>query len=273
MGRVYKSSLKIEYPFKNNGFPISTYDIVESTDDLISTSTIPNPHQYQKVFVADTETEYRWNGSDRTNLDNWVAIKTSANQIFIEKDDYEALTSYTTDALYFVYEARTTVDKPEDETITYDGETYTLESTDAYTVTGDGGSDVGTYTFTVTLNSGYEWSDGTDDDLTITYTIEYTTVDKPESKRIVYDGDTYALESTDAYTVVGDGGSAIGTYTFTVTLNDNYEWSDGTFDELTIIYTIAETSDWYFGDTFPIVFSDGSSTEWEFGDSFPIIFS
>lgn len=92
----------------------------------------------------------------------------------LEQTQYDALTTYDKDTIYFVYEPinYTKVDKPINRTIIYDGTTYALQSTDAYKVTGNGGSAIGVYTFTVTLNQGYMWSDGTLSDLTITYTIK-----------------------------------------------------------------------------------------------------
>lgn len=92
----------------------------------------------------------------------------------LEQTQYDALTTYDKDTIYFVYEPinYTKVDKPINRTIIYDGTTYVLQSTDAYKVTGNGGSAIGVYTFTVTLNQGYMWSDGTLSDLTITYTIK-----------------------------------------------------------------------------------------------------
>ena len=84
--------------------------------------------------------------------------------------------------------------------------------------------------------------------------INYTKVDKPANRIIIYDGSTYTLAPTDAYKVTGSGGSAIGVYTFTVTLNQGYMWSDSTLGNLTITYTIREKpTGWVFGNTFPII--------------------
>ena len=84
--------------------------------------------------------------------------------------------------------------------------------------------------------------------------INYTKVDKPANRIIIYDGSTYTLAPTDAYKVTGSGGSAIGVYTFTVTLNQGYMWSDSTLGDLTITYTIRERpTGWVFGNAFPII--------------------
>lgn len=82
----------------------------------------------------------------------------------------------------------------------------------------------------------------------------YTKIDKPVNRVIIHDGNTYALHSTDGYTVTGVGGSAIGVYTFTVTLNQGYMWTDGTLSDLTITYTIRDVpTGWVFGNAFPII--------------------
>lgn len=107
----------------------------------------------------------------QTLVDN---IKDAGYKIqLLEQTQYDVLTSYDPDTLYFIYEPinYTKVDKPVNRTIVQDGKVYALTSTDAYTVTGTGGSAIGTYTFTVTLKQGYMWSDNTLTNLTITYTI------------------------------------------------------------------------------------------------------
>ena len=85
--------------------------------------------------------------------------------------------------------------------------------------------------------------------------ITWATVDKPTNTTFIYDGLVHSLFTTDAYTVFGTGGSQVGTYTFTVRLNYGYKWTDGSLNNVVVVYTINEdTSDWVFGDTFPIRF-------------------
>lgn len=65
--------------------------------------------------------------------------------------------------------------KPTDEPIDYDGELHTKikEIPFAYTIDGTAAAtDVGTYDFSVVLNEGFTWSDGTDDDVDITWEIK-----------------------------------------------------------------------------------------------------
>ena len=102
--------------------------------------------------------------------------------------------------------------------------------------------------------------------------ITWTTVDKPTNTTFIYDGLVHSLFTTDAYTVFGTGGSQVGTYTFTVRLNYGYKWTDGSLNNVVVVYTInKDTSDWVFGDTFPIRFAE-EQTNWVFGDIFPIQF-
>lgn len=108
-----------------------------------------------------------------------VSEKLSSKIVLIEQEDYDALATYDKDIIYFIYKpiVYTLVDKPIDRTFIYDGTIHTLSSTDAYTVTGTGGSEIGIYTFILSLNkdyasnTGYKWSDGTLTDITVTYTI------------------------------------------------------------------------------------------------------
>lgn len=63
------------------------------------------------------------------------------------------------------------IEKPTDQTFEYDGQIHTLQSTEDYTVVGEGGSDPGTYKFKVILNVGKWWKDETNTPIFITYTI------------------------------------------------------------------------------------------------------
>lgn len=69
------------------------------------------------------------------------------------------------------------IEKPTNQTFEYDGEIHTLISTDDYTVTGEGGSEPGTYKFKVVLNAGKWWTDKTNTPIFITYTINQTNAD------------------------------------------------------------------------------------------------
>lgn len=77
----------------------------------------------------------------------------------------------TKNNLQFDYIDSIEVEKPKDQTFDYDGSIHALTSTDKYTVTGIGGSEPGTYTFKVILLQGKWWTDGTNNPISVTYTI------------------------------------------------------------------------------------------------------
>lgn len=77
----------------------------------------------------------------------------------------------TKNNLQFDYISSIEVEKPENQTFDYDGSIHTLESTDKYTVIGTGGSEPGTYTFKVVLLPGKWWTDGTNNPISVIYTI------------------------------------------------------------------------------------------------------
>lgn len=77
----------------------------------------------------------------------------------------------TKNNLQFDYISSIEVEKPKNQTFDYDGFIHALESTDKYTVTGTGGSEPGTYTFKVVLLPGKWWTDGTNNPISVVYTI------------------------------------------------------------------------------------------------------
>ena len=103
--------------------------------------------------------------------------------------------------------------------------------------------------------------------------MEFILIDKPINLSFVYDGSIHKLQSTEGYSIIGNGGSDVGTYTFTVKLNFGYKWKDNTNNNLTITYTITPkpiiVQVWKFGGTFPISFNTNT---WKFGNNFPINF-
>ncbi len=88
-----------------------------------------------------------------------------------------------TDALYFGSKffpftiAKAKIAKPaaSTATLTYTGiqQTYAIAANAAYTITGNKGTNAGTYTATVALNDkvNYEWADGSNEDLSLPWTI------------------------------------------------------------------------------------------------------
>jgi len=117
----------------------------------------------------------------------------------------------------------------------------------AYTVTGDKeATNAGDYAATLVLDKdNFEWSDGTDDDLSLLWAIAKAKIAKPSvtNTSLVYTGSEQSagIAANAAYTVTGDKGTAVNSYTATVALNDkaNYEWADGTTADLSLPWAIS----------------------------------
>ena len=90
----------------------------------------------------------------------------------------------------------------------------------------------------------------------ITETIDYILTEIPSDLIILKDGLNHTIIATDAYTVIGTGGINTGIYSFELSLNFGYKWSDGTLSNKTVTYTIIENTTWVFGSTFPITFNN-----------------
>lgn len=123
----------------------------------------------------------------------------------------------------------------------YDPEKMTLGGTLKAT-------DAGTYEATVTPNEGFKWSDGTSDAKTITWTISKASLTVPaQSGTLTYSGSAQSptLSGYDSAKMTLGGvtsATAAGTYSATVALGDNYQWSDGTTEVKTVTWTIAKAA-------------------------------
>ncbi len=105
------------------------------------------------------------------------------------------------------------------------------------------GTNAGEYKATYTLLDNYVWNDGTTDPVTVTLTIKKAPVNKPRKTDVVktYNGkprsNNYSMP--DGVTMSGkDSGINVGEYKATYTLKDNYIWSDGSADPITVTLTI-----------------------------------
>lgn len=149
------------------------------------------------------------------------------------------------------------VDKPAPKTLTYNGRAQVpLAGSEAFSVTGQtSATDAGTYRLTVSLNEGYCWSDGTRDDLDITWEIQRQKVAKPTcTATFAYTGSqrtaarpsnppvkSYSGRTENPYTYSGTrSAAAAGTYEFKATLNGNYQWADGSVEPLSFTWTIEQ---------------------------------
>ena len=86
------------------------------------------------------------------------------------------------------------------------------------------------------------------------------TVPKPANRVInveTLNGVPAVVPESTHYTVMGTGGTKIGTYKFLVTLKGNRRWNDYTIDPIIVTYTITgeEIYTWQLGDNLPIVLS------------------
>ena len=113
-----------------------------------------------------------------------------------------------------------------------EGEGYTLE--------GNKATNVGTYTAKAALKEDYEWEDGTKEVKSITWTIEGTKIPVAVTG-LRYNGKTQTgVKAAPGYTLTGNTGKDVGTYTATATLEAGYMWEDGTTEPKSIPWSIGE---------------------------------
>lgn len=136
-------------------------------------------------------------------------------------------------------------------TLTYTGEeqTLVLNGYDPATILLAGvtkATEAGEYKALATPKSPHYWgADGSTDTKEITWAIGRKPVDMPtQTNSLTYTGEeqapTFEGIQADIMTLGGQlSGTAAGTYAATVTLNNNYQWPDGTHGELTLEWEIA----------------------------------
>ncbi len=139
-----------------------------------------------------------------------------------------------------------------------------------YSVTAgqDTATDAGDYSFTVTLNEGLEWTDGTTEPKSFSWSIAPKVVSVPKAREgLVYDGTEQAGVTNDVpsdaafYEVTGGSAVNAGAYAFTATLKyaaTNVHWADGETGPKTFPWSIAKVvtaieglrlADWQVGAT------------------------
>lgn len=142
----------------------------------------------------------------------------------------------------------TTVPTP-NKTLTYNGweQTMTFDGYDEtqMTVSGNKGTNSGTYTATFTLKSGYCWGDGSTTGKTVSWIINKKPIPVPTQKgTLTYNGSTQSPEWNNYNsTELSIGGTLSGTdaknYTATFALDSNYCWYGGS--------TLTKSVDWSIG--------------------------
>ena len=123
----------------------------------------------------------------------------------------------------------------------YDEEKLTIGGTTS-------GTNAGSYTATFTPKDGYEWSDGTTDAKSVTWTIGKASLSTPaQSGTLTYTGSaqspSWSNYDSNKLTIGGTtSGTNAGSYTATFTPKDNYQWSDGTTTAKSVTWTIGKAA-------------------------------
>ena len=117
----------------------------------------------------------------------------------------------------------------------------------AFEVENDTATNAGDYEITISLKdkNNYSWADGSQDDLTLSYSIEKASVTAPSVKLVkyVYNGNEQEIELdnlSELFTVFGDKQTNAGDYKITISLKDkdNYKWKSGSSDDFTLSFKI-----------------------------------
>ena len=199
------------------------------------------------TYTVATNNFYTVSGNVQTNAGSYtvkIALKDKAN--------CEWADGTTDDLAYNFAIAKATHDMSgvvfADTTVTYDGESHSILATNlpnGVTVTyeNNGKTVVGNYTITATFTVD-ENNYNTIENKTAQLVIEKAQVAKPatDETSFVYTGSalTYAVATSDLYTVSGNVETNAGSYTVEITLKDkaNYEWTDETVTDLTFNFVI-----------------------------------
>ncbi len=202
-----------------------TYKLATDTSYTIENNVQTMPGKYEVlVSLLDTK-NYEWSNGTTEALSYSFVIRA-------EEAELTSVTIPTVSTKNFVYDGTT--------------KSLKIASSKDYVVTGNKGIDAGRYTVTLSLVDPNKtiWSDGSSDDIRMTFTIAKAQVDMPESDptKFVYTGkaQTYKIEENSHYSVENNVQTMPGKYEVLVSLNDtkNYEWKNGTIDVLSYNFVI-----------------------------------
>lgn len=201
-----------------------TYKIADSELYTVKGNKQTSPGNYKVVVSLNNTEKYEW--SDRTTEPLSYNFVINAKEI--------AIPSVSTKS--FVYDG-----KPK---------SLTIAANSAYTVSGNNGVDAGHYTVKLSLTDPKNtvWSNGSTEDIKIVMNITKAQIEIPAADNTVfiYTGKelTYNIAKSAYYTVKNNKETQIGNYVVLVSLNDtkNFEWSNGTIDDLKYDFTILEKS-------------------------------
>lgn len=178
--------------------------------------------QSEKVAVPESK-YYTVEGTSTATLPGTYHVKVTLNEGYFWTDG-------TTDPVEFDWTIKALqTEKPVAiSVLTYNGEFQTgVKAGTGYNLAGTyTAKDAGTYNAKVLLADGYEWSDGTTDALTLTWSIAKKAVAKPSAaKNLVYNGKSQTgVAVGEGYTVTGNAQTDAGDYTAVAALNKNYAW-------------------------------------------------
>ena len=182
---------------------------------------------------------YTVEGTSTATLPGTYHVKVTLNEGYFWTDE-------TTDPVEFDWTIKALqTEKPvANSGLTYNGESQTgVAAGTGYNLAGTyTAKDAGTYNAKVLLADGYEWSDGTTDALTLTWSIAKKAVAKPSAaKDLVYNGKSQTgVTAGEGYTVTGNAQTDAGDYTAVAALDKNHAWADGTTDSAKVAWNIAK---------------------------------
>lgn len=192
----------------------------------------------EKVVISESN-YYTVEGTSTATLPGTYHVKVTLNEGYFWTDG-------TTDPVEFdwIIKALQTEKPVAISGLTYNGESQTgVAAGTGYNLAGTyTAKDAGTYNAKVLLADGYEWSDGTTDALTLTWSIAKKAVAKPSAaKDLVYNGKSQTgVAAGEGYTVTGNTQTDAGDYTAVATLDKNHAWADGTTNSAKAAWSIAK---------------------------------
>lgn len=127
--------------------------------------------------------------------------------------------------------------------------TWNSFDTEKLTISGQtSGTNAGTYTATFTPKEGFQWADGTNTAVNVTWTIGRASLTVPsQSGSLTYTGSaqtpSWANYDSNKLTIGGtSSGTNAGSYNATFTPKANYQWSDGSTSAKTVAWTIGKAA-------------------------------
>lgn len=240
----------------NASSSVTDYSDILSLFSTVTTVVVDSPAAVDLTKISNVGTVTKFFLTERATATTGLTLKAGGNEI---TDPAERATkSYTTaDAGRIIWDAVATTAIPKAAVgLVYNGSLQTgVPFGTAYSITsGNQGTYPGTYTATAVLADGF-WSDGTEDNKTITWTMAKATLTAVYTGETIEFGTSPDLNVTvtgfvggeteltaDGYTAptIGSAGTAVGTYTLTPSggAADNYDF---TYTAGTL--TIAEAED------------------------------